>query len=316
MPKHKIKVIFCGTPQFAVPCLQALAADANFNIQSVITREDKKVGRKQIITAPPVKEMALNLGLPVLQPHSLKGNSEFISMLKGLSPDFIIVTAYGQILPAEMLNIPKYGCINLHGSLLPKYRGASPVEEALLNGDTSTGITFIKMNSRLDGGDILLIQRVKIDQEDNSLTLRAKLSLLGATLIPFLLKDIVEGQFTPIPQNDSNATYCRKISKEDGLIDLEKMSAREIINRIRAYTPWPSCFLVINGKKLKIIEALCDDSHEKSDPSQAGKAILTGKDEVAFQTASGLLIPKTVQLEGKNSMLIQDFLRGNSSFFK
>jgi methionyl-tRNA formyltransferase len=314
MSKQKIKIIFMGTPEFSLLPLKALMEDEEIEVQTVITQEDAKVGRKQILTPPPVKVLALANGIPVLQPPTLKGNNQIADVLKALHPDFMVVVAFGQILPKEILKIPKYGCINIHGSLLPKYRGASPIEEALVNGDAETGISFIKMEEGLDSGDILLMLRIKIAPEDNDTTLREKLSALGGTQLPYLLKDIKDGILTPIPQNHSQATFCRKIKKEDGLIDLKKMSAREIINKIRAYTPWPSCFLMINNKKLKILKADFDESGTTKTP--AGTATFPTKETVALQTTSGILIPKIVQPEGKNPMPIQDFLRGNANFFK
>jgi len=302
-----------GTPLFAVPGLEALAQDPGIEVTAVITREDKKVGRKQELTPPLVKTAALALDLPVLQPPQLKGNEDIVKLIREMRPDFIVVAAYGHILPAEILKIPKYGCINLHGSLLPKYRGASPIEEALLNGDTDTGITYIKMNEKMDAGDILYIQRIPIDPSDDAPTLRAKLSLIGATQLPFVLKDLREGTIEPIPQNESKATFCRKISKEDGAINLAKMTAREICNRIRAYTPWPQCFLMVDGKRLKITSATFDE--KPAVEVKPAHVVKTEDGTVAIGTAKGLLIPKKVQLEGKKEMGVQEFTRGNKDFF-
>jgi len=313
MAASKLKVVYMGTPLFAVPGLEALAADPGIEVTAVITREDQKVGRKQILTPPPVKIATLALDIPVLQPPQLKGNADIAKLIRDMHPDFIVVAAYGHILPAEILKIPKYGCVNLHGSLLPKYRGASPIEEALLNGDTDTGITFIKMNEKMDAGDILYIQRIPIDPKDDALTLRAKISLIGATQLPFVLKDLREGTIEPIPQNESKATHCRKISKEDGAINLARMTAHEICNRIRAYTPWPQCFLMVDGKRFKITAAAFDENAPGVKPAQI---IENENGTVAIGTAKGLLLPKTVQLEGKKEMSIQEFTRGNKDFFK
>ncbi len=304
-----------GTPLFALPALEVLATDPDFEVQAAVTQEDKKTGRKQLLTFTPVKEAAMKLDIPVLQPPSLKKNADAIALLKGLKPDFVVTVAFGQILSGDVLEIPRYGCVNLHGSLLPKYRGASPVEEALLHGDAETGITFIKMDEKLDSGDILLVQRLHIEQGDNALTLRAKLSALGARLLPYLLKDIKDGLIRPIPQNPAKATYCRKIRKEDGLIDLSKLSAQEIINRIRAYTPWPGCYLIQNGKRLKILEAGYDETSAEALNARPGQ-ILIAAGKLTLGTRKGLLIPHLVQIEGKKAMPVQDFLRGNANFFK
>ncbi len=316
MSGYKIKVIFMGTPLFAVPSLESLISDAEIEVLTVVTQEDKKVGRKQILMPSPVKETALKHGIPVLQPPSLKNNKEALELIKKLKPDFLVVVAYGQILPREMLSVPRYACVNLHGSLLPRYRGASPIEEAILNGDKETGLSFIKMEERMDSGDILLLHRVRIEPEDTSVTLRAKMSVIGGSLLPYLLKDYRDGNIFPIKQNHAKATFCRKIKKEDGLIDMKVLTAEQILNRIRAYTPWPSCFITVNGKKLKILEAYADESASKTAKSKPGETIFIDKDTVAFVTASGLLIPKKVQLEGKNPMSAHDFLLGNGNFFK
>jgi len=315
MPSKKIKVVFMGTPHFALPSLQSLISDPDFNLQTVITQEDKKVGRKQLLTPPPVKLMAVHNSIPVLQPPTLRNNAEITGLIKGLKPDFIVVVAYGQILPPEILAIPRYGCINLHGSLLPKYRGASPVEESLLHGDSETGITFIQMDSKLDSGDILLVRRVPIKPEDNAIILREKLCLVGGQLLPFLLRDIIDGIIVPIPQNHSKATFCRKIRKENGLLKLDELTAVDIVNRIRAYTPWPNCFLIHKGKRLKILEAAADEN-SASVKAKPGEAVFTGNNQIALVTKKGLLIPKTVQLEGKKALPVQDFLRGNPGFFE
>lgn len=311
MPNKRIKVIYLGTPQFAVPALEVLFNTAEIEVLAVVTQADKKVGRKQVIAAPPVKEVAQGYNASILQPENMKDRS-FLSLIKQLEPDVIVVVAYGKILPPELLKIPKYGCINLHGSLLPKYRGASPVEEALLQGETETGITFIKMDEGLDTGDILLAQRVHIEPTDNALSLRQKLSQLGAAQLPYLLRDLVEDQITPIPQNSAKASYCHKISKKDGSIDLKVLTANEIRNRIRAYTPWPSCFLIVQEKRLKILDIELDETS----PLRPGEGLIQRDGSIALGTKKGAIILKKIQLEGKNPMIIQDFLRGNSDFFK
>ena len=312
----KIKVVYFGTPEFAVPPLQGLIEAGDIEVVAVVTQEDKPVGRKQELTAPPVKKLAELDMIPVLQPTTLRKNQEIVDLLKGLDADVFAVVAYGKILPQEIIDIPKYGCVNLHGSLLPKYRGASPVEEALLQGDTQTGITFIKIAPELDAGDILLIQRQVIAPEDTSVTLRQKLSSLGAILFPDLIRNLVDETIIPIPQNAKNATFCHKITKENGLIDIYKESAEQIVNKIRAYTPWPSCYLIVKDKRLKVLEAIAEPENMAGKPGD----ILGGKDNMGkptlgLQTVKGALWLQKVQLEGKNATSIQDFMRGNASFF-
>lgn len=307
----KLKTVFMGTPDFAVAPLLALAGDADIKVVAVITQEDKKTGRKQIITPPPVKTAALKLDIPVLQPSKYRNNNEIVDLLKSLKPDFFVVTAYGQILPEKILKIPRYGSINIHGSLLPKYRGASPIESAIIHGDKETGVTFMKMISKMDAGPIYNIFRIPISNDDTSLTLRKKLSLLAATQLPYVLKDIASGTIQPIEQEHSKATYCRKITKKDGYIDLKKHTATDIINMTRAYYPWPGCFLVFKDKKIKIIRAEKDSN--SSDNIKPYEMIEIGKNKIGIGTKKGLLIPLELQMEGKNPVSIQDFLLGNKN---
>lgn len=295
-----------GTPEFAVWPLASLAENENFKVLTVITQEDKKVGRKQVLTPLPVKVAAEKYGIPVLQPPSIKNNQEILDLLTKLTPDFIVVVAYGQILPQEMLDIPRYGSINIHGSLLPKYRGASPIEEAILRGETETGLTFIKMTKKMDAGPVMHMQRAPINPIDTAATLREKLSILAGQLVPAVLQDIVDDIAHPIEQNNSKATYCHKISKEDGLIELSNMNAREIQNHVRAYTPWPSCYLMLTDKRLKLLEVKTSDTKAKP-----GEVIDLENGTIGIGTKKGCIVPLKVQLEGKAPMQIQDFLRGN-----
>ena len=306
------KVIFMGTPEFALPLLQALIDDPHFEICAVITREDKKIGRRQVLTAPPIKKLALSHHLHVLQPSHLKKNIEFLELVERLRPDFIVTMMYGHILPKELLEIPRYGAINLHPSLLPKYRGSSPVVSALLNGDKETGITFIKMGEKLDSGNILFVKKIPIEQQDNAASLYIKLTLIGASFLPVILKNIQENNIQEIPQNESQATYCGKIKKDDGCISISALTAEEICNRIRAYTPWPSCFIFCGGRSLKFLEA--DFDNEKN--ASPGDIVELTKNTVGIGTKKGLLIPKKIQLEGKKPMMIHEFLAGNPELLK
>ncbi|MCA9374483.1 methionyl-tRNA formyltransferase [Candidatus Peregrinibacteria bacterium] len=304
------KVVFMGTPELAVKPLQALILHPDFEVIAVVTQEDKKVGRKQILTPPPVKVAAEEHNIPVLQPPTLKNNEEFQETMEKLAPDFFVVVAYGQILPAEILEIPNEKPINIHFSLLPQYRGASPIESAFLANDQETGITFIEMTEKMDAGPILHLERVDISKEDNAETMREKLSTMSGQLVPTVLQDILDGVATPIQQDESHASYCHKISKEDGMINLQTMTAQEIHNRVRAYIPWPSCFLSLGDKKLKLIEI----DVEESNATQPGK-VIDKEEGIAIETKAGLIILKKVQLQGKREMDIQDFLRGNRSLF-
>lgn len=304
---RKIKIVFMGTPEFSTTPLLTLHKHPEFNIEAVVTGIDKKIGRKQILVPSPVKDLSTKLNIPVLQPLSIKNNKDFEILLKGLKADFFIVVAFGQILPETILNIPKYGSINIHASLLPKYRGASPIESAILNGDSETGISIMKMEKGLDSGPIYSIFREKINEEDTSTTLRQKLSILASVHLPFILKEIKENDFYPIEQNHNEATYCSKIKKEDGLINLKEKTASQIINMIRAYNVWPESYLNLNNKKIKILSAE-KDSNYKSRPYEFVE--LENK-LIGIGTKKGIIIPKVVQLEGKKAVTIQDFLTGN-----
>lgn len=305
----KIKTVFMGTPDFALPSLQSLLEDSDFEVVAAVTQEDKKKGRKQEPAVPPVKQLAQKHNIPVFQPGKIKDNKEFLELMRSLKPDLLVVVAYGQILPEELLEMPGYGAVNVHASLLPKYRGASPIEAALLNGDSETGVTIMKMSKKLDAGDILDIAKLPIDEKDDAETLTAKLSLLGGKILPYVLKDLVEGEIHPIPQDHSKATFCHKITKEDGFIDLKKLTARQILNRLRAYTPWPSISIALEGKRLKLLEM---DIEEKL-ALPAGAAREISKGSIAFGTKQGVIIPHKVQLEGKKIMTVQEFLLGNRS---
>lgn len=299
-----MKIIYFGTPEFAVKPLENLYGDSEFEILAVVTQPDKPQGRKQILTASPVKDCAEKLGIPVIQP---KNKQELAEELKKLDKvDFFVVIAYGMILTKEVLEMPKYGPINVHASLLPKYRGASPIQESLLHGDENTGVTIMAMDETMDHGNVFLIKRMIIDENDSLESLTEKLSEMSASILPLALKDIKNGILTPIPQNHQKATFCHKIEKEDGKIDFSK-SALEIKNMLRAFTPWPGIFTEFNGKKIKIIEATI--SNDKIEP---GKFKIDGK-IVKIGTADGALIPSKLQIEGKNVMDAAAFINGYKS---
>ncbi|MCX6743639.1 MAG: methionyl-tRNA formyltransferase, partial [Candidatus Parcubacteria bacterium] len=255
-PKE-IKVIFMGTPEFSAPILNALIE--KYKVIAVVTQPDKKVGRKQIVTPSPIKKIAVANKIEVLQPAFLKDNVEFIRRVKELNPDVIIIAAYGLILPKEILDIPQCGVLNVHASLLPKYRGASPIQAAILNGDKETGVTIMLVNERMDEGDILTQKTITINNNDNFEALYNKLSELGANLLLKTLPGYLSGQIKPKPQEDSEATYCQLITKDMGKIDWHK-SALEIDRQIRAFTPWPGTYTTWQGKNLKILSASADGS--------------------------------------------------------
>jgi methionyl-tRNA formyltransferase len=300
-----MKLVFCGTPQFAVPSLERLAA-AGFEIQLVVTQPDRPVGRGMELTAPPVKQSALKLGLPVVQPEKIKKNEGFQVQLMQLQPEAIIVVGYGRIIPPWMLELPRYGNINVHASLLPKYRGAAPIQWAIAGGETITGVTTMLLNEGLDTGDILLQDEMTIAEEDTSVTLAPRLATLGAELLVETLHGLEQGKITPIPQDDSHASLAPILAKEDGLVDFHR-SAQEIHNRLRGFQPWPGAYTRFRGKNLKLIMAQ-PANHGAALPSAElrveGEKLLAG---CGSGTALELL---QLQLEGKKAMTAREFING------
>lgn len=300
-----IKIAYFGTPSFAVLPLKKLVLHPEFEVISVITQPDRPVGRKKIMTPPPVKEAAEKLGIKIYQPKNKKELEKIVKNLPKV--DFFIVIAYGMIFQEELLDIPKIASINVHASLLPKYRGASPIQEALLNGDKETGISIIKMNKELDAGNIYLLKRISIKDDENTESMSERISELSAEILPHALKDIKDGILTPIPQA-ANPTFCRKIQKNDGKINWKTQTAEEIKNMIRAYAPWPSVFCEFKNKKLKILEAEIG----KDDKIKPGEFIFEGK-ILKIGTKKYTILPKKLQLEGKNEMDVKAFANGYKS---
>jgi methionyl-tRNA formyltransferase len=300
-----MKLVFCGTPQFAVPSLERLVS-AGHDVQLVITQPDRPQGRGMELAIPAVKQSATRLGLRVTQPEKIKNNQEFRLQLEAIRPDAIIVVAYGRIIPGWMLHLPSHGNINVHASLLPKYRGAAPIQWAIANGETVTGVTTMKIDEGLDTGDILLKRNVEIHPNDTALTLAPRLAELGADLLVETLAQLEHGSLKPIPQDDSNATLAPILKKEDGLIDFNR-SAREIHNRLRGFQPWPGAYTRFRGKNLKILEACVSD---RALPLAAGELCASGNGMVVgCGHASGLELLQ-LQPEGKRAMPARDFISG------
>jgi methionyl-tRNA formyltransferase len=248
-----MKLVFCGTPQFAVPSLERLA-QAGFEIQLVVSQPDRQKGRGLELSIPPVKQRAQEFGLPVVQPEKIKNNPEFQQQLTSLKPDAIVVVAYGRIIPAWMLVLPPLGNINVHASLLPKYRGAAPIQWAIANGETVTGVTTMRIDEGLDTGDILLQREIAIAKEDTALSLSPKLAELGANLLVETLRGLESGAIHPIPQDNSQAKLAPLLQKEDGVVDFSR-TAEEIYNRMRGFHPWPGATTRFRGKGLKLVAA-------------------------------------------------------------
>lgn len=298
-----------GTPEFAVPCLNALIkADSKFNIKAVYTQPDKPVGRKQILTPPPVKQLALDSKIPVFQPSKIKKNKEVLDQLSSLDLDLIIVVAYGKILPQELLYIPKYGCINVHASLLEKYRGAAPIQWSIANGEKETGVTTMLMDAGMDTGDILLKKSLEINIDDTTVTLSNKLSDLGADLLIETIPQLINNSIKPIKQDDSKATMAPIINKIDGEIQWYK-SAEDIYNLMRAFTPWPGIYTIYNDLSLKITECSVI-AGSSSSGYKPGQVTEINKSGFIVATGNGLLQVSKVQLSGSKEMNASDFVRG------
>ncbi|MDD7738734.1 MAG: methionyl-tRNA formyltransferase [Fusicatenibacter sp.] len=312
-----MKVVFMGTPDFSVGTLKAIA-DAGYEITGVITQPDKPKGRGKQIQQTPVKEAALALGLPVYQPSRVR-SMEAIDTIRQMKPDVIVVVAFGQIIPKEILELPPLGCINVHASLLPAYRGAAPIQWAVINGEPKSGVTIMKMDEGLDTGDMLAKTEIPLEMDETGGSLFDKLSESGAKLLVDTLPLLAEGKITPEPQPEESTTeYARMIRKEDGHIDWTK-SAVEIERLIRGMDPWPSAYTTLDGKILKIWKARVvampgGDLFSKlpgQDPKKsAGKIWVADESGIHVKTGDGILIIEELQLAGKKRMKTADFLRG------
>ena len=300
-----MRVIFMGTPSFALPILRAIHK-SNHEVIGVVTQPDRPRGRGRKLGISPIKELAMGLRIPVMQPETTK-DEVFMGEVKRMSPDLIVVAAYGRMLTRDLLDIPTLGCINVHASLLPKYRGASPIQWAIVNGERRTGITIMKMDEGMDTGGILLAREVEIGDEDTAQSLHDRLAQVGASLIIKAMDKLNRGTLRPIPQDHREATYAPPLRKEDGLIDWSQ-DARDIFNRIRGFNPWPGAFTYFKGLRLKIFsgEIINEDVGER-----AGKIVKSGSEGVEVTTGKGSLLIKEVQLEGRKRMSIREFLIGN-----
>lgn len=298
-----------GTPDFSVPVLRGLK-EAGHEICAVVTQPDKPKGRGKKMQFSPVKECAISYGLTVYQPKKVKEDS-FIEQIKEIKPDAIIVVAFGQILPQVFLDIPKYGCINVHASLLPRWRGAAPIQYAILCGDKESGVTIMQMDAGIDTGDILLSQKVILDKKETAGSLHDKLSTIGADLLLKTLEGLELGKIIPQKQEESLSCYAGMLTKELGNIDFSK-SAEEIERLIRGLNPWPSAYTIWNKKTLKIwkAEVKKEQKEEQEERKQPGTILEVTKDCFDIQTGDGILVVKEVQLEGKKRMDTASFLRG------
>lgn len=299
-----MKVIFMGTPDFAVPTLKGLINE--YGVEAVLTQPDRPRGRGNKVTPSPIKEVATAYNISVLQPENLRKERDIIDQIKEIKPDIIVVVAYGQILPKEVLDIPKFGCINVHASLLPKYRGAAPYQWAVINGEETTGVTTMYMAEGLDTGDMILKSEIPIEDKDTAGTIHDKLSVIGAKVLLDTLKLIEQNQAPREKQDDSRSTYAPMLKKKDGLIDWNK-SSEDIYNLIRGLNPWPSAYTYLDGKILKVWEANISENKYEGLP---GQIIDIEDDQLLVKTGDGILLLKEIQLQGRKRMPVKEFLKG------
>ena len=303
-----MKIVFAGSPRFAVPTLERLAAEG-YEILAVVTQPDRPVGREQQLQPPPVKEAAVRLGLSFFQPEKIK-SEESRAFLEKIKPEAVVVVGYGQILPPWLLELPRYGCINLHASLLPAYRGAAPIQWAVVNGETKTGLTTMLMDPGMDTGPIFLQWETEIGPEETAITLAERLSVAGASFIIETLQGLESGKLIPQAQDNSRTSRAPLLKKEHGLIDWG-LTAREIFNRVRGFLPWPGAYTGFRGKKLQIWWAKSQQSTPPENTSIPGQ-LLVSKDELNVVCGGGTALQLLeVQLEGRRRMSAADFLHGS-----
>ncbi len=295
-----LKIIFMGTPEFSVPVLKNLIK--NFNVIAVVTQPDKEIGRKKILSFSPIKKVALENNINVLQPIKIKENYKEILEL---NPDMIVTCAYGQIIPKELIDAPKYGCINVHASLLPKLRGGAPIHHAIIDGYEKTGVTIMYMDEGMDSGDIITAKEIKITDDMNTGILHDKLSLMGAELIVDVIPNIINENITRTKQDIKEVTYAYTIKREDELINFDDYSLN-IFNKVRGLNPWPLAYITINGIELKII----DGYYEIKKSSLPGKIVDITKNAIGISTKDGIYYITKIKPFGKKIMTVKEYLNG------
>lgn len=297
-----------GTPDFAVGTLEAMI-QAGHDVAAVVTKVDKPVGRRMELKPSPVKKCAMDHGIPVLQPEKVRGNQAFLDELRAIAPDVIVVAAYGKIIPSDILTLPRYGCLNVHASLLPKYRGAAPIQWAVINGEEESGVTIMQMNEGLDTGDMIARVEIPLASDETGGSLFDKLAAAGAELLTETLEKVEAGTAVSVPQPAESPTpYARMIKKEDGRIDWTK-SAVQIERLVRGMNPWPSAFSILQGKNIRIWKSVTAPSAASAAP---GTVLAADGEGIVVQTGSGALCIQELQMEGRKRMKTEDFLRGHS----
>ncbi|HKM48526.1 MAG TPA: methionyl-tRNA formyltransferase [Terriglobales bacterium] len=302
-----LNLVFCGTPRFAVPTLEKLV-ETGYSLSQVVTQPDRPRGRGMEMALSPVKDAAIRLGLSLLQPAAIKNNDEFREQLTAIRPDAIIVVGYGRIIPQWMIDLPRFGNLNLHASLLPKYRGAAPIQWAIANGESVTGVTTMRIDAGLDTGDILMQREISIAADDTTGTLGPKLAAIGADLMVETLRGLESGQVRPTPQDHSQATLAPILKKEDGRMDFAR-SAKDLLNRLRGFQPWPGAFTTFKGKTLQVHRAQPAQRTVKATPGEIaaeGTRLFVGCGLHADTTLELI----EIQLEGKRRMTAQEFING------
>lgn len=306
MKKSKIKLVFMGTPAFAVDSLESLH-NAGYSVDAVITQKDKRRGRGKKLQYTPVKQKAIELGLKTYQPDNINSD-EAKSILKDISPDFIVVVAYGQILRKDILSIPKYGSYNVHASLLPKYRGAAPINWAIINGEDKTGVTIMEMDEGLDTGDMILKSSIDIGSEDTTEDIHDRLAKLGADLIVKALESIYDGSSEKISQDHTQSTYASMLTKEMGKINWNE-NGKDIVNLIRGLKPWPSAYTMYKEEIVKIHKARVDNTNFFGENGEIKKIT---QDRIYVKVKDGSIIIEELQFPGKRKMKTSEYLKGNS----
>ncbi|SFJ61923.1 methionyl-tRNA formyltransferase [Thermoflavimicrobium dichotomicum] len=299
-----IRIVFMGTPDFAVPSLEMLMAE-QYDVIAVVTQPDRPKGRKKELAPPPVKVVAEKYQIPVYQPERLRNPDEMQKIID-LKPDLIVTAAFGQILPKEILDAPRLGCINVHASLLPKYRGGAPIHKAIMDGEKVTGVTIMYMVEKLDAGDIIAQREVPITPEDHVGTMHDKLSRVGAELLKEVLPKLIRGEIQPIPQDESQATFAPNIRREDEKLDWTR-TAEQLANQVRGLHPWPVAFTLWKEKPMKIWWAEASDQEANALPGTVIRVEETG---IYVAAGKGTLILKEVQPAGKRRMKVEEFVRG------
>ncbi|HKL25948.1 MAG TPA: methionyl-tRNA formyltransferase [Desulfuromonadales bacterium] len=302
MQPAAIRTVFMGTPEFALPTLQGLI-DAGVDLVGIYTQPDRPKGRGKQVAVPPVKELALNHGIPVFQPPKLRA-PEAAADLEDLAPDLIVVVAYGQILPKRVLDIPRYGCINVHASLLPKYRGAAPINKAIMEGETETGITTMLMDAGLDTGDMLVKRSLAIGPDETAGELHERLARLGRETMEETLRQLCAGELAPEKQDDNLTSYAPMLKKEDGRLDWSR-PADELHNLVRGLDPWPGAYTTLNGQLLKVAR-----TRVAAGSGAPGSVVAADQEGVCVACGDGLLVVGELQLPGRKRLAAADFLRG------